>query len=69
MQFIVGGRCMTRDNEKHITNKRLGDFDAVSLYPSAQKRIFYPTGPAHTLTPEMIKYYNCHDNLFKITTE
>ena len=35
---------MTRDNEKHITHCKLTDFDAVSLYPSAQKRVWYPTG-------------------------
>lgn len=34
-QAIVGGRVMTRDNEKHHTTHPLVDFDAVSLYPSA----------------------------------
>ena len=34
-QAIVGGRCMTRDNEKHHIKHKLADFDAVSLYPSA----------------------------------
>ena len=30
----------------------LQDFDAVSLYPSAQKRTYYPAGVAHTMTDE-----------------
>jgi len=36
---IVGGRCMTRDNKKHHTKHEVVDFDAVSLYPSAMKRL------------------------------
>lgn len=36
---MVGGRCMISKNiKKHIKN-RVADFDAVSLYPSAMKRI------------------------------
>lgn len=36
---IVGGRVMTRDNEKHHTTHEVVDFDAVSLYPSAMARL------------------------------
>lgn len=36
---IVGGRVMTRDNEKHHTTHKIDDFDAVSLYPSAMHRL------------------------------
>jgi len=36
---IVGGRVMTRDNEKHHIKHKLADFDAVSLYPSAQSEL------------------------------
>lgn len=40
---VVGGRVMTNSNKKIIfdkyTHKRLNDFDAVSLYPSAMKRM------------------------------
>ncbi|KKP78372.1 MAG: hypothetical protein UR73_C0001G0012 [candidate division WS6 bacterium GW2011_GWF1_35_23] len=33
---ILGGRCMSSNNEMfHIKNKKIQDFDAVSLYPSA----------------------------------
>jgi hypothetical protein len=35
-QAIVGGRVMTRDNEKQHTKHQISDFDAVSLYPSSQ---------------------------------
>jgi len=37
---VVGGRVMCSENKKCIiTNKRLMDFDAVSLYPSAMSRM------------------------------
>jgi len=36
---VVGGRCMTKQNEKYHIKKTLNDFDAVSLYPSAMYRM------------------------------
>ena len=37
---MVGGRTMCADNKKDIVDKkRLADFDAVSLYPSAMERL------------------------------
>lgn len=36
---VVGGRCMTRDNKKWITKKKVADFDAVGLYVSAMARM------------------------------
>lgn len=36
---VVGGRCMVRRNEKIIKEKRIEDYDGVSLYPSAMNRI------------------------------
>jgi len=36
---IVGGRVMTRDNEKYHIQHKLADFDAVSLYPSGQSEL------------------------------
>ena len=36
---VVGGRCMTKQNEKHHIKKILNDFDAVSLYPSSMYRL------------------------------
>lgn len=47
----------------------MSDFDAVSLYPSAQNRVFYPTGICKTLTVEQIQHYNNPENLFKIREE
>ncbi|OQS04551.1 hypothetical protein THRCLA_20856 [Thraustotheca clavata] len=38
-EAIVGGRVMTRDNQKHHTKHQLSDFDAVSLYPSSQSNL------------------------------
>ena len=32
---VVGGRCMTSDNKMHHAKKKIADFDACSLYPSA----------------------------------
>jgi hypothetical protein len=37
---VVGGRVMSCENKKYrITNKKIMDFDAVSLYPSAMYRM------------------------------
>lgn len=38
-QCIRGGRVMTRLNKKYHIKKKIQDFDAVSLYPSAMERI------------------------------
>eukprot|EP00644_Phytophthora_capsici_P015304 jgi/Phyca11/113382/e_gw1.24.15.1 len=38
-QATVGGRVMTRDNQKHHIKHKLADFDAVSLYPSAMSEL------------------------------
>ncbi|CAL5979630.1 DNA_polymerase [Hexamita inflata] len=54
-------------NQKQILLfKKLLDFDAVSLYPSAQYRTYYPAGKLYTLS-EMIQHYNVKENLFDIT--
>jgi hypothetical protein len=42
------------------------DFDAVSLYPSAQKRTYYPSGLCHTMNQDDINYYNKVSNLNRI---
>ncbi len=35
-QFVNGGRCMLANNEKqYVTDRKISDFDACSLYPSA----------------------------------
>ena len=55
---VYGGRCMTRDNKKWKVFKVLSDFDAVSLYPSAMKRLYCQTGkPKLIESPERnLKY-------------
>ena len=59
---------MVKENKKALLkNVKISDFDAVSLYPSAQKRLYYPSGKCYTLTDEEIEHYNNPKNLFKIT--
>ena len=41
---IRGGRCMVRNNKKIKAEGEIVDFDACSLYPSAMKRLYLPTG-------------------------
>lgn len=36
---VVGGRTMTNNNKKYHCLKKLADYDAVSLYPSAMNRM------------------------------
>ena len=44
---------MCANNKKNIVKgKHLSDFDAVSLYPSAQKRAYYPSGECKVLSNE-----------------
>jgi hypothetical protein len=39
MKAMVGGRVATRHNKKIVIDGKIDDFDAVSLYPSAMKRL------------------------------
>jgi len=48
---IVGGRCMTKSNKMYHVNRKLADFDACSLYPSAMYRMLgYLKGVPKVLT-------------------
>ena len=49
---VYGGRCMTRLNKRWAVNEELADFDAVSLYPSAMKRLYCVKGKCEVLKPE-----------------
>lgn len=49
---VYGGRCMTRLNKRWYVNEELADFDAVSLYPSAMKRLYCVKGKPEVLKPE-----------------
>ena len=62
---IYGGRCMTCDNKKWHITKTLNDFDAVSLYPSAMKRLYTCSGTPAELTDEMLSV----DYLMKHTAD
>lgn len=60
-QCVVGGRTMISQNKKNHVNKRVQDFDAVSLYPSAMYRMGFLKGsPKVLLTTdyEVIKNYD-----------
>jgi len=63
---IVGGRCMTNNNEKYHIKEKLNDFDAVSLYPSAMKRLGYLKGIPKVLSNEDIINFdiNKYDGFF-----
>lgn len=54
MKCMVGGRTMCANNQKEKVSGRISDFDAVSLYPSAMKRLGgYLKGSPKVLTPEI----------------
>ena len=55
-----GGRCMTRKNEKWITEGRMCDYDACSLYPSAMNRLLLPTGKCYPMLNQKIEWYLEH---------
>ena len=48
---VIGGRCMLADNQKHMTDEPIVDFDAVSLYPSAMVRLYTLEGMPKVLQP------------------
>ena len=47
---VVGGRCMVANNEKYKCDKIVNDFDAVSLYPSAMRRMGFLKGKPKVIT-------------------
>ena len=50
---VYGGRCMCAYNKKWHTTKSIYDYDAVSLYPSAMRRLWTVEGK-----PEVLKVVN-----------
>lgn len=67
---VEGGRCMTNSNkimtnDSSITNKAIVDFDAVSLYPSAVKRLYCLEGMPEVLEDEMLNTNYLLDHLFE----
>ena len=56
---VAGGRVMTRDNKKFSVNKRVADFDGVSLYPSAMSRLpGFLIGKPKVITKEMLANFD-----------
>lgn len=60
--FIVGGRCMSANNEKYIAHE-VADFDANSLYPSAMCRsdFMVPEGPGRKISEEELESFDLND--------
>ena len=57
MKCMVGGRTMTRNNEKQYVKDILQDFDCTSLYPSAMLRLGgYLKGSPKVLTEDLLNY-------------
>ena len=50
---VLGGRCMCAENKSYHVTKKLTDYDAVSLYPSAMARLWLCEGIPAYFTPEM----------------
>ena len=54
---IVGGRCMTNSNKMYHVKRKLADFDACSLYPSAMNRMKgYLRGIPKVLNSSQLNY-------------
>lgn len=51
---VVGGRCMLRNNKKQHAKGKIVDYDAVSLYPSAIKRLAKELGGYLMGTPKTL---------------
>ena len=53
----VGGRCMTNNNKMYHVNRKLADFDACALYPSAMNRMDgYLKGTPKVLDSKQLNY-------------
>ena len=65
MKCMVGGRVMTRCNEKQWHQGKIQDFDAVSLYPSAMSRLGgYLRGRPKVLTTQDYNVLKKYDGYF-----
>ena len=54
---IVGGRCMTNSNKMYHVKRKVADFDACSLYPSAMNRMLgYLIGKPQILNKSQLNY-------------
>ena len=56
MKCVVGGRCMTRCNQRFKSTKIIQDFDAVSLYPSAMSRMGFLKGVPKVINQDELSY-------------
>ena len=63
-KYIYGGRCMTAYNKKWHSTKPIYDFDAVSLYPSAMRRLWCVEGKPEVLN--VTNFVGCSEGLIQI---
>ena len=62
---IIGGRCMCKENKMYHVKKKLADFDACSLYPSAMNRMLgYLKGTPKVLTNLSYDFLKNQDGYF-----
>lgn len=61
---VVGGRCMIRNNKKRKCNKRVQDFDAVSMYSSAMVILGFLRGLPKILNTKDYSVIKNYDGYF-----
>lgn len=64
-EAVIGGRVMMANNVKQCIQARIQDFDAVSLYPSAMKRIATDIGGYLKGLPRIIEEEQLNDEFLK----
>lgn len=64
LKSVYGGRVMTANNEKIYIEDKINDFDAVSLYPSAMRRLSYPLGCPKVLENLTMEFLRTTDAYF-----
>jgi hypothetical protein len=62
--FVVGGRCMIRDNEKTICDEEVQDFDAVGLYASAMVVMGFLKGKVKVIEDKNYDIIKNYDGYF-----
>ena len=63
-QFVVGGRCMIANNTPIQVVKKIQDFDAVSLYPSAMSTMGFLKGTPKILNTTDYNVLKTYDGYF-----
>lgn len=64
LKSVYGGRVMTANNKKIYIEGKINDFDAVSLYPSAMRRLSYPMGSPKIIENLTMEFLRTTDAYF-----